>query len=66
MQAHLSPRSSRGQSQMTLALVPHRRLPTIIIDHPLEGDKHICLEMDGPSVDTVVPRHVSKVLTQVS
>lgn len=65
MQAHLSSMSSRGQSWMTLALVPNRRLPTIIIDHPLEGDNHICLEMDGHSVDTVVPRHISKVLSRV-
>lgn len=32
-----------SQSWMTFTLVPHRRLARIIIDHPLEGDNHICL-----------------------
>lgn len=45
---------------MTCALVPHRRLPTVIIDHPLEGDNHIYLGMDGHFVDIVVPRHILK------
>lgn len=49
-----------GHSWMTLALVPHRKLPAIIIDHPLEGDNHICLGMDVCSLDTVVPRHIPK------
>lgn len=46
-----------GQSQRTLPLVPHRKLPAIIIDHPLEGDNHICLgSMSVPQT----PRHIAK------
>lgn len=40
--------------------MPHGRLPTIIIDHPLEGDNPIGFRVDGRSLDTVVPRHIPK------
>lgn len=44
---------------MAFALLPHRRLPTVVIDHPLEGDSHIRLGVDGSSID-LVPRRIPK------